>query len=172
MKNLLNGWKQQSNIKKAADVAGMLIVLAGLCVSILMNCAGRSLWLDEAMLAFSFSKRSLLNLTWGVFEWEQSAPVLYLYCVKLLTLVFGNTEAVLRSFSIISYVVVLFLSGCVAKWLFGIKYPVLVSAFLANMNFILKYSNEFKQYLSECIWVLLVLLVYYLYKEKGLAWWK
>ncbi len=165
-------WQETEPIKKTADIAGLCIIAAGLAVSIIMNCAGRSLWLDEAMLAYSFSERSFFGLTNGVFEWEQSAPVLYLYLVKLLTLVFGNTEAVLRSFSIFSYVVVLFLSGYVAYRLFQVRYPILVSAFLANMNFILKYSNEFKQYLSECIWVLLVLIFYYWHKEKGLAWWK
>lgn len=172
MKKILADWKQQNNIKKTADIAGLFVILAGLGVSVHMNCVGRSLWLDEAMLAYSFSKRSLFGLTSGVFEWDQSAPVLYLYLVKLLTVLFGNTEFVLRSFSIFAYVAVLFLSGYVAKRLFGIKYPILASAFLANMNFILKYSNEFKQYLSEGIWVLLVLVLYYLYKEKGLAFWK
>lgn len=172
MKQLVDEWKRQNKLKKAADILGLLIIFAGIGVSIFMNCVGRSLWLDEAMLAYSFSKRSLFTLTSGIFEWDQSAPVLYLYLVKLLTLVFGNTEFVLRSFSIFSYVFVLFLSWFAAKRLFRIKYPILVSAFLANMNFLLQYSNMFKQYLSECIWVLLVLVVYYLYKEKGLAWWK
>lgn len=165
-------WKLQNNIKKAADIIGLCIILIGISISIFMNCVGRTLWLDEAMLAFSFSKRSIFHLTSEIFEWDQSAPVLYLYLVKLLTLVFGNTEAVLRSFSVVAYIATLFLSGYTAKKLFHIKYPILVSAFLANMNFILKYSNEFKQYLSECIWVLLVLILYYLYKEKGLVWWK
>ena len=172
MKQLIDEWKRQNKLKKAADILGLLIIFAGIGVSIFMNCVGRTLWLDEAMLAYSFSKRSLFTLTSGIFEWDQSAPVLYLYLVKLLTLVFGNTEFVLRSFSIFSYVLVLFLSWFAAKRLFRIKYPILVSAFLANMNFLLQYSNMFKQYLSECIWVLLVLVVYYLYKEKGLAWWK
>lgn len=172
MRQLLNCWKQQNSIKKAADIIGLCVILAGISVSIFMNCVGRSLWLDEAMLAYSFSKRSFWGLINGVFEWDQSAPVLYLYLVKLLTVIFGNTEFVLRSFSILAYIAVLFLSGYVARKLFSVKYPILVSAFLANMNFILKYSNEFKQYLTECIWVLLVLVLYYLYKEKGLAWWK
>jgi len=172
VKQFWSEWKQESNIKKAADILGLCIVFAGIAISIFMNRVGRSLWLDEAMLAYSFSKRSIWELTGSIFEWEQSAPVLYLYMVKLLTIIFGNTEFVLRSFSVLCYAIVLFLSGYVAKKLFYIKYPILVAAFLANMNFMLNYSNQFKQYMSECIWVLLVLLVYYFYKEKGLAWWK
>lgn len=172
MRQLINSWKHENTVKKAADIVGLCIILAGIGVSIFMNCVGRTLWLDEAMLAFSFSKRPFFGLTNGVFEWDQSAPVLYLYAVKLLTVLFGNTEFVLRSFSILSYIAVLFLSAYTAKKLFRIKYPILAAAFLANMNFILKYSNEFKQYLSECIWVLLVLLLYYRYKEEKLAWYK
>ena len=171
-KQLIKAWNRQTKLENAVNILGFLIVCAGIGISIFMNCVGRSLWLDEAMLAYSFSERSIFELTNGIFEWDQNAPVLYLYLVKLLTLVFGNTEFVLRSFSIISYVAVLALSYVVSKKLFRIKYPMLVSAFLANMNFILKYSNVFKQYLSECVWVLLVLFVYYLYKEKGLIWWK
>lgn len=172
MKKLAKAWKQQTRLQQAVNLVGFLIVCAGIGISIFMNCVGRSLWLDEAMLAYSFSERSLPELTKGIFEWDQSAPVLYLYLAKLLTLIFGNTEFVLRSVSILAYAGVLILSYAVSKKLFRIKYPMLVSAFLANMNFMLKYSNVFKQYLSECIWVLLVLLVYYFYKEKKLAWWK
>lgn len=172
VKQMIISWKRQNAVKKAADMIGLCIIFAGIGVSIFMNCVGRTLWLDEAMLAFSFSKRSFFGLTSGVFEWEQSAPVLYLYLVKLLTVIFGNTEFVLRSFSVLSYAAVLGLSAYVAKKLFRVKYPILAAAFLANMNFILKYSNEFKQYLSECIWVLLVLVLYYFYKERNLVWWK
>lgn len=169
---LIKPWHQQTRLQQLVNLLGLLIVCAGIGVSIFMNCVGRSLWLDEAMLAYSFSERSFWTLTKGIFEWDQNAPVLYLYLAKLITLIFGNTEFVLRSVSIMAYVGVLILSYVVSKRLFRIKYPMLVSAFLANMNFMLKYSNVFKQYLSECIWVLLVLLVYYYYKEKQLAWWK
>ncbi len=170
MGDRLHNWKCQSMMKKTVDLIGLAVILAGLGVSIFMNCVGRSLWFDEAMLAYSFSKRSLLTLTDGVFEWEQSAPVLYLYLVKLLTVLFGNTEFVLRSFSILSFAAALFLSAVLAKRLFGLRYPILVPAFLANMNFMLQYSNVFKQYVSECVWVLLVLAVYYRYREKGMSW--
>lgn len=165
-------WKNENVMKKTADLIGLCIALAGIFVSISMNFADRSLWLDEAMLAYSFSERDLGNLTKGIFEWEQSAPVLYLYLVKILTLIFGNTEFVLRSFSIACYIFVLFFSAYLAKRLFGVKYPILLAAFLANMNFMLEYANQFKQYMAECVWVLLVLFVYDRYKEKALAWWK
>jgi len=163
-------WKKKNGLRKAADVVGILVVLSGVGVSIIMNCVGRSFWVDEAMLAYSFSERSLAHLTAQPFEWLQSAPVLYLYLVKVISLVFGNTEFVLRSFSILSFVATLGLVWYLSGRLFGIRYAFLCCAFLANMNFMLKYSNMFKQYLPECVWVLLVLLVYNLYREDKLSW--
>lgn len=167
--HLLQEWKTQSIWKKIVDIISLLIIFAGVGVSIFMNMAGRSLWLDEAMLAYSFSKRSLFELTSSVFEWEQSAPVLYLYFAKVITLIFGNTEFVLRGVSIIAMILTLYLTWSVAHYVFRIKYALLCSAFLANMNFILQYSNVFKQYLSECVWVLLVLVVYRLYRERKIT---
>ena len=149
----------QSVSKRIVDIVSLIILFAGVGISIFMNCVGRTLWLDEAMLSYSFSERSLFELTSSVFEWDQSAPVLYLYFAKIMTLIFGNTEFVLRSVSTLAMILTLFLTWYVAHYVFKLKYALLCSAFLANMNFILQYSNVFKQYLSECVWVLLVLVV-------------
>ena len=43
MRKLLDNWKRQNMIKKAADIVGILVILAGIGVSIGMNCAGRTL---------------------------------------------------------------------------------------------------------------------------------
>lgn len=169
VKQSLEQWKKENNLKKTADIIGAAVILLGIGISIYMDCVDRSFWVDEAMLAYSFSERTVWKLTEAPFAWLQSAPVLYLYLVKLLSLLFGNTEFVLRGFSVFSYAATLGLTWYVAKRLFHVRYALLCSAFLANMNFMLKYSNMFKQYMSECIWVLLVLLVYYLYKEKKLS---
>lgn len=169
---ILGEWKKENSLKKAADILGLFMVVLGIGVSIFMNCVGRSFWVDEAMLAYSFSERPLWKLTAAPFEWLQSAPVLYLYFAKVISLVFGNSEFVLRSVSVFSYIVTLGLVWYAAKRLFQIRYALLCSAFLANMNFMLLYSNMFKQYMWECIWALLVLVAYYLYKEEKLSFWR
>jgi len=89
--------------------------------------------------------------------------------VKILTLIFGNTEAVLRSFSVACFVLVLILSAYAGRRLFHMRHPLWIAAFLANMNFMLEYSNMFKQYMAEALWVLLTLLVYDAYKTRGLS---
>ena len=97
------------------NITFLFITLAGVGVSIYMNLVNRSLWLDEAMLAYSFSKRSLFELTSAPLEWMQSAPVGWLYLLKIVTLIFGNTEIVLRSVSIFGLFLTLFLTYFISR---------------------------------------------------------
>lgn len=164
-------WKEVERLKQVMDIIGLLVIFSGIGVSIFMNTVGRSLWLDEAYLVSSLKNRSLFHLTSTPLDYIQSAPVIYLYIVKLLMMLFGESEAVLRLFSIISYALAIFLSYYVSKKVFHCKYPLLCGAFVANIDFLLKYSNVFKPYVSECVWVLLVILIYYWYQEQKLSWW-
>ena len=54
----------------------LFIIVMGIRTSIYMLTVNRSLWVDEAAFAYSFSQRNLLNLTVGAFEWDQIAPIL------------------------------------------------------------------------------------------------
>lgn len=168
---MLEKWKSEERLKQIVDMIGLLIVLAGAGVSIYMNFQGRSLWLDEAYLVSSLENRSLFHLTGEALDYTQSAPVIYLYIVKVLMMVFGDSEGVLRIFSVFTYIATLFLTWYVSKKLFRCRYPVLCAAFVANIDFLLKYSNVFKPYVSECVWVLLVLVVYSWYREEKISWW-
>lgn len=153
------------------NALGFAICLLGLWTSIRGNFAGRSLYVDEAMLAFPLNTRSLGTLTSSILPYNQTAPVGYLWIVKLLALCFGHSEVVLRSFSVFSYALSLLLTWWCAKYLFRILYPWMASAFLANMLAFLRYSNVFKPYEFEAVGVLVVLAVYALHCEHNLAWW-
>lgn len=164
-------WKEEDRLKQVMDIIGLFVIFSGIGVSIFMNTLGRSLWLDEAYLVSSLKNRTLLNLTSTPLDYIQSAPVIYLYIVKILMMLFGESEAVLRLFSIFSYALTIFLSYYASKKVFDCKYPLLCGAFVANIDFLLKYSNVFKPYVSECVWVLLVILIYHWYQEEKLTWW-
>lgn len=168
---MLEKWKNESKIKKIADIFGIIVILSGIGVSIYMNTVNRSLWLDEAYLVSSLLNRSFWNLTSMPLDYIQSAPIIYIYIIKVFIKLFGSGEGVLRLFSIICYAFTLFLSYYVSKKLFACKYPLLCAAFVANIDFLVRYSNVFKPYVSECVWVLLVLLVYYWYREEKIKWW-
>lgn len=146
----------------------LALILFGIIISIMLYSSGRALWLDEAMLAVSFNTRNISELTSAVFELDQSAPVLYLYIVKLITLIFGTTEATLRLYSFFAYLGTLYVAYLLLQKAFVVKYPILGVAFISNMSILLYYSNEFKPYMSDCLVVLLVLYLYYLFSTNNL----
>jgi hypothetical protein len=146
--------------------ASFAVILAGFSICYLLYAAHRSLWIDEAMLAVSFSKRSIWELASSKFEWNQSAPILYLYIVKIITLLFGNTEFTLRIFSFFAYMGTLIMSYLLLQKAFKVKYPIIGVAFISTMQVLLYYTNEFKPYMNDCLCVLMVIFIYYLYNQN------
>ena len=162
---------KKCNFDKLVEGVSFLSILLCVFCSIRMNIVGRSLWLDEAMLAISMNKRSLLTLFSQPLEWNQSAPVGYLFVVKLIIELLGNSEASFPIFSIVAYVGVLVLFYTLTKKIVAVSYPMLCTAGVANIAFLLEYSNMFKPYICDAFCVLLVLLLYYLYREKRIPFW-
>lgn len=165
---MVNKIKQIPAYKLILDILFVLIILAGIVVSIRMNIIGRSLWYDEAALAYSFVRRSFTELTATGLELVQSAPVGWLYAIKILCAVFGYSDFVMRVPSIIMYVGTLALLGFISKKVVKMYYFLAPVAFAASVPLILQYSNVFKPYISDAFMALLVILLFYLYKEKKL----
>lgn len=162
--------RKVDSLSKIVNVLGLLIILSSIAVSIYTYTLGRSLWTDEAMLAYSVSQRSLLDLVATPLDNIQSAPILYLYIVKIIISIFGDSEFTLRVFSFISYILVLCLSFFVSRNIFKIQYPIIPVACISGLALIIKYSNEFKPYMLDVVAVLLVIIVYYLYTERKIQW--
>ena len=156
-------------------IAGLLILvcLCGIATSISVNMADRSLWLDEAMLADSFSNRTLGNLWNGAFDNKQIAPLGWLYFEKLLTVIFGNTESVLRLGSVIAYILSIGLLYYIVRKI--LHAPLILSlaaaALFANLPYVLGYSNVFKQYISEGLYVLIALVAFDKYRKGRIRTW-
>ena len=163
---MVNRIKQIPVYKLILDVLFVLIILSGVVVSVRMNIIGRSLCYDEAALAFSFVNRSITDLTSSGLELVQSAPVGWLYVEKLICSVFGYSDFVMRMPSVFAYVVTLILLGIVSKKVVRIKFFLAPVAFASSMPLLLQYSNVFKPYISDAFIALLVVLLFYLYKEK------
>jgi hypothetical protein len=149
------------------NVIAILVIIWAIYTCFSIAALDRSLWLDEGMLTFSFSSRTLTDLTSDVLESNQSAPVIYLYIVKLITLIFGDNEVTLRSWSLVSYILTLFMSYIVLSRILKLKYPLIGVAFIATFQELVRYSNEFKPYMNDCWSVLAIIILYYFYdKEK------
>lgn len=157
------------SFSKLSSLIFFCVTIAGVATSIYMNFVNRSLWLDEAALAFSFSKRPFLQLWDGPLEWLQSAPLGWLYFEKSLALLFGNTEFVLRIGSIFGFAMALVILFLLLKRL-NVSTALCLGAcaFYANMPFILKYSNVFKPYIFDGFIVLLAIYLFQLYSAGRL----
>lgn len=160
--------RQSDKITIVVWCISFILIFIGVYISVLLYSANRNLWLDEAMLAYSLNTRSFFNLASSVLDMDQSAPVLYLYAIKVITLIFGSSELTLRIFSFISFMGVLVLVYLLSKNAFTLKYPILCTAFVSNISVLLYYSNEFKPYMNDCFSVLFILYLYYLFKKDKL----
>ena len=151
------------------NIICICIALSGIVVSIWMNLVGRALWYDESALAYSLCQRGLTELTATELDYVQSAPVGWLYLLKVITLIFGNSTYVLRAPSILAYIGIMFLTYYVLKKIFHTYYPMAGVAFVASLPIILQYSNVFKPYITDCFFVLLAMVIFYLYNEKKIG---
>ena len=160
-------------LTKAVAALLILVCLCGIGTSIGVNAVNRSLWLDEAMLADSFSNRTLANLWNGAFDNKQIAPLGWLYFEKLLTVIFGNTEFVLRLGSLLAYVLTIGLLYYILRKM--LHAPLILSlaaaALFANLPQVLQYSNVFKQYISEGLYVLIALIAFDKYRKGRIRTW-
>jgi hypothetical protein len=160
--------KYKINRKSIVNGIAAVIAVAGIATAIKMNLVGRSLWYDEAALAYSFSQRSLGSLTSTPLDVYQSAPAGWLYLLKIFTLLFGNTDFLLRVPSIIFYVGILVLTYLIAKQVFSVEFPMLPVAFTASIPIVLQYANVFKPYICDGFVTLLAIWLFFLYDRKKL----
>ena len=147
----------------------LFVICRGIYTSFFMNGVNRALWLDEAFLASSFSKRSFLGiLLEGQFEYLQTAPLGWLWIEKILTIVFGNTPYVLRMGSVIGYILTIAALIFIQFYFYYSKFPFAAAALVANTPILLQYSNVFKPYITDGFMSLLVAILYGFWKKNKL----
>jgi hypothetical protein len=132
---------------------------------------GTSLWNDEALLAENIAGRSMGEMLKEPLTNYQTAPALYLVCVKALTLLFGASEAVLRLFSTLCFAALLPVQGLLLRKAFGVRMVYVFFSLAASATFLtyMRYSNELKPYMGDVLFCLLVLLLYWLYADGRLG---
>jgi hypothetical protein len=141
------------------------IIAAGLFVHIKVYTMNRSFHLDEAMFAESIITRNFSQLAAEPLLNDQTAPILYLYMVKLLSVFFGPTENALRIFSLFTFLGVLVLAAILLKKAFTVNNAIILLgiSIIATLGIYMRYANELKPYMSDTFFVLLILFLYHLY---------
>jgi hypothetical protein len=108
----------------------------------------RSLWIDEAMLGLNIASRTYLGLL-PPLDYDQAAPLLYLWIERSMVAVFGVSEASLRLPALAAGIVTVPLIYLVARRLFCQRVALLASAMSAMSPTLIHFSSEVKQYAVE-----------------------
>ncbi|MEB3342156.1 glycosyltransferase family 39 protein [Okeania sp.] len=143
-----------------------LIIAFGVAMRLIQYLSNRSLWADEAVLALNIVNRSYLEL-FQPLDYDQGAPIGFLIIEKLAVQILGNNEYALRLFPLICGIGSLFLFYELAKKWMAKSAIIIGLTLFANLQYLVYYSAEVKQYSNDvAIALLLYLLLLPLLEQK------
>ncbi|WP_367341081.1 glycosyltransferase family 39 protein [Aminivibrio sp.] len=145
-------------------------ISAGVVIRVAALLYDRSLWVDEAFLASSVVQRGYAGLL-SPLDFDQGAPIGYLWTVKTFVYFFGPSEFTLRLLSFLSGLGAIGLFYILLKDAFRVSRPWVGTAFFATIPFLIYYSTEFKPYLFDGFVTLLSLYVFHLTINKRIKLW-
>jgi hypothetical protein len=140
------------------SAAALLVIAFGLVLRLRQYLLNLSFWVDEAMLALNIVNRNFAELVRPL-DYDQGAPLGFLWIVKLVEGLLGNHEYSLRLFTFLAGCLALLLLWLLARQLIqpvGVVFALLV---LASSRYLVSYTAQVKQYAVDvCIALLLCML--------------
>ncbi len=135
-----------------------VLLLLGALLRVRQYLAGRSLWVDEAMLALNIVNRNFAEM-FQPLDYDQGSPIGFLLVEKIFNSILGKNEFALRLFSL--------LVGLLSLWLFyllskriatkaGLFTALALFAFNPRLVY---YSSEVKQYIADVVVTISLLLI-------------
>ncbi|MEM9922884.1 MAG: glycosyltransferase family 39 protein, partial [Cyanobacteria bacterium P01_D01_bin.50] len=135
----------------------LLIISFGILVRLIQYLSNRSLWADEAVLALNIVNRSYLELLQPL-DYDQGAPIGFLWIEKLAIQIFGNNEYALRLFPLVSGIVSILIFYTLAKRFLRLQAVPIALAFFVSLHYLVYYATELKQYSTDVFIALLSFL--------------
>lgn len=145
----------QINIHRTLSFA---LIIGGMALRLRQYLANRSLWLDECFLALNLRDRALVDLL-DPLDWGQGAPIGFLLMEKLSVFAFGSGELSLRLFPCCAGLVALPLFWLLARRCVKPGAVLLALALLSSTEFVVYYSSEVKQYSTDVLVAVILLLL-------------
>ncbi|MDH3733662.1 MAG: glycosyltransferase family 39 protein [Gemmatimonadota bacterium] len=146
---------------RVPDRVFLLAMLLGVGGRFAHFLSGRSLWLDEAMIALNIDQRSFSELS-AALDFNQAAPLGFLWLEKLAVLPFGTSELALRFWPFVAGLAALAVFAVLARRLLSPGAAVFAFTLFALSTSLTYYSAEVKQYsfdvLLACLLPLLGLM--------------
>jgi len=134
------------------------VVMLGIALRLAVFFQNRCLIIDEANVARNISERGFAGLT-APLSYEQYAPPVYLWTVKLSTVMLGMGEMALRLPALLAGIIMLWLLYKALK-----EYATVDAAWyslfiIATGLFYIRYSAELKQYMGDAALALALILM-------------
>jgi hypothetical protein len=140
-----------------------LIVATGVLFSLLQFFYNRSFWWDDASLALNIIGKNYFELLKPL-DYEQVAPVLFLYIEKFFSTLWPNTEYGLRIFPLLCFWASIYFFYKILKMQLHNVYAIIFALSLYIFNYTLFfYTNEVKQYISDVL--VLIIIFYFILKN-------
>ena len=126
-------------------VIAISAIVVGVALRIIEFMRDRPLWLDEAMLALNIAARSFVQLARPL-DYDQSAPLAYLWGERLAVVIGGINERSLRVLPFIAGLAVLPVVWGVARRVAGASAAAIATVLAAFSLSLVTFSAEGKQY--------------------------
>lgn len=144
----------------------IIIIFSGAIIALANFINNKSLWLDEAMLALNIVSKSYMELLEPL-DMYQIAPIGFLYIEKTMINLLGNHDWVLRIFPFLSFILSIPLFFVLNKKLFESERVALLSCAVFSLSLtLIMYSSEVKQYSSDVLLAILIVVSALNYHSK------
>jgi len=160
--------KMQSKLWKALAFG---LILFGIVTRVLVYYENRNLFIDESNLARNVFEKDFISLAKPL-SYEQYAPPIFMWMLKLSSFLFGIGEKSLRFYTLISSLLSLGLMYWILKKLTSFRslwYPI---GLMSLGYMMLRYSTELKQYMPDVMWVLLLIAMALWLDRNAISKWK
>lgn len=146
--------------EKIANLSILIILfLIGILLRVHVYLANNSFFLDEILLGFNVIFKNYIPLVYPL-NYDQSAPVLFLWATKLITNKFGISELSFRLIPFLSSIVSLFAFYVLSKKILEkIWVRFLALLFFCTNYALLFYAQAFKPYSSDVLIAIVVLII-------------
>jgi Dolichyl-phosphate-mannose-protein mannosyltransferase len=122
----------------------------GVAVRLIPYAANRSLWFDEALLALNLIDRPLWALA-GRLDFNQAAPIGFLWLTKLSAMALGPGERALRLVPLLSGLASLVLFFVLARRILERRAAIVACAVFVLSQPLVYYASELKQYSGDVL---------------------
>ena len=155
---LNKSYLERVNWRKYCGYLAWCLVFIGFLVRLVQYLSNRSLWGDEVNLALNIIDRSYLELT-QTLDYNQAAPLGFLWLEKLATQIFGNSEYALRLLPFIASIISLGVFYRLTRLYGSSLAGVIAIALFACGRYTLYFATELKPYSSD---VAIALILFWL----------